>query len=652
LLRRYAPCNDIPLLPLQDFTRSHISIFNFQFMKYYWGSIVKLFLFWLLFFAFTRGLFLLVYIHLLEDIPLSEILGVFYHALRLDIAMACYFMSIPFLIFVIQLCIQHRITIILLRMITIIELTLASLITFSETGIYGEWRSKLNYKALVYLRHPDEILRTATSFQIVFFIFGVIILVVGFYLLYNRFVLKPSIEPQKKALIKTPLCLIFTGGFCFMGMRGGIDSIPITQSASYFSRVDILNDAAVNAQWNIILNIIDFSSLEDNNLFSFIDDSTANEAVRQLQELEKDTTVSVLKRTDINIVVILLESWTADVIALFNGADEITPSFSSIEKEGLFFTHFYANGHRSQQAICSILSGFPPIPNYDITDNHSKYKHLPSLAESMKEQNYHTSFYFGGNLDYGNIRSFLLHSKLDMIVEEKNIDKNIPRGKLGIHDEYMLDYHLNSLAKHKEPFFTVLFTLSSHSPYDEPKNVKQLDWNTAEIKYLNAVKYTDYWLGEYFEKAKQQPWYDRTLFILVADHTHPSHIDRSYYEPNYQRIPMLWYGNVLKDEFKGVQYDITGSHVDIPKTLLSQLNGNTSLFTWGKNMFNPYQNRKQYAYYEIPKGFGWITPEVSYTYSSERKDFYYFIGDESKKDSLLFTGKAYMQTLFNTYLSY
>ncbi|MDR1182070.1 MAG: LTA synthase family protein, partial [Bacteroidales bacterium] len=610
-------------------------------MKYYWGTVIKSFLFWLLFFAFTRGLFLVVYNDLLVGIPLKSIFSVFYHALRLDMATACYLMSISLFIFVIQVCMQHRVTTILLRVLVMIELIFTSLITFAEIGIYGEWRSKLNYKALVYLRHLDEIFKTATSFQIIFFIIGVALVALVFYWAYCRFVIKPSITPQKKAYLKAPICLLLTCSLCFTGMRGGLDSIPITQSSAYFSHVDILNDAAVNTHWNIVLNVIDFGSLKDNNLFHFMDDSTAEETVKQLQAAEQDSTISVLKQKDINIVILLLESWTADVIEFFNGNNEITPHFSSLAKEGIFFSHFYANGHRSQQAICSILSGFPSIPNYDITDNHSKYGRLPSFADRLHEKGYHTSFYFGGNLDYGNIRAFLLHANLDEIVEESNIDRTIPRGKLGIHDQYMFAHHLKSLKKQKEPFFTVLFTLSSHSPYDEPKNVEPLKWDSAEIKYLNAVKYTDYWLGQYFDSVKNQPWYQNTLFILVADHSHPSHIDRSYYEKDYQRIPMLWYGNVLKDEFKGVQYDIIGSHVDVPKTLLSQLGYADSLFTWGKNMFNPYCH--QYAYYEIPKGFGWISPSGSYTYSSDRKSFYYFTGEESLKDSLLTTGQAYMQ---------
>ena len=587
---------------------------------------------------------------MLVGIPLKEILAVFYYALRLDIATACYLMAIPLFLFALQLCFKHKITIILLRAVTIIELLATSLILFAEIGVYGEWRSKLNYKALAYLQHPDEIVKTATSSQIILLILGTIILVVGFYLLFNRFVLKPPITPPKKAYFKAPISLIFASSLCFVGMRGGIDAIPITQSAAYFSRYDILNDAAVNPHWNIILNIKDFGSLEKNNPFSFMDSEKAAEIVKNLRKTEKDTTISLLDRKNINIVVILLESWTADVIESISGTSEIAPYFNFLAKNGLLFTNFYSNGHRSQQAICSMLSGFPSVPNYDITDNHSKYKHLPTMVDVLKQQGYHTSFYFGGNLDYGNIRAFLLHADFDEIIEEKNIGEKMPRGKLGIHDQYMLDYQINKLDKQQTPFFNVLFTLSSHSPFDSPKISEELNWKTDELKYLNSIKYTDYCLGQYFEKVKNKSWYDNTLFILVSDHSHSSHIARSYYETDYQKIPMLWFGNILKKEFQGKTCQVIGSHVDISETLLSQLNFNSDLFQWGKNMFNPYS--KEFVYYEIIRGFGWISPQGSYTYSTNRGDIQYFTGDESKTDTLLFTGKAYVQKLFETYLLY
>lgn len=620
-------------------------------MKRYGITLLKTLLFWLIFFAAGRIIFLLVYNNLLSGISLGEILEVFLYSLRLDISTACYLMSIPIIIYTLQLCFKHKIMIYLLRIIICIELFFISIVTFAEIGIYGEWYSKLNYKALVYLRHPEEIIRTATTFQIIFSIIGIAIFVGGFYYLYNRFVLDPPTEPvRKKAWLKAPVAFILTGSLCFLGMRGGFDAIPIKQSSSYFSHHTILNDVAVNPSWNLFYNVLEFSSLENNTTYIFMDSETAGQTVKELLKVRKDTTLKVLEKEDINVVIILLESWTADVTLYGGGSDEIAPYFNALAQEGLLFTGFYSNGHRSQQAICSILSGFPSIPNYDITDNHSKYRHLPSMIEYFNRKGYASSFYFGGNLDYGNIRSFLLHADFKKIIEDKDLPRKLPRGKLGIHDQYMFDYHLNELNQAEEPFLSMLFTVSSHSPYDEPKNITPLDWDTDQLNFLNSVKYCDYWLGDYMEKAKEQPWYDNTLFIIVGDHGHPSHLNRSYYDKAYQRIPMLWYGNVLTDEYKGAICDVLSSHIDIPSTLLAQFGGTISSFEWGKNIFNPYSNA--FVYHENNRGFGWMEPNGSYNYSSINEDVFDFNGDELKKDSIIFRGKAYTQKLFETYLAY
>ena len=621
-------------------------------MKQYGITLLKTLLFWLLFFTVGRIIFLLIYSYLLSGISFREILSVFLYALRLDISMTCYLMSVPIVIYTLQLCFKSKILVYLLRIVTCLELLFVSIITFAEVGIYGEWYSKLNYKALVYLRHPEEIIRTATTSQIIFSIIGIAILLGGFYYLYNRFVIKPSVEPIRGKVwwLKVPAVFIVAGGLCFLGMRGGFDAIPIKQSSSYFSHHTVLNDVAVNPSWNIMYNILEFSSLENNTMYIFMDSETASQTVKELLHVSKDTTVKVLQKEDINIVIFLLEGWTADVTLYGGGSNEIAPYFNALAEDGLLFTEFYANGHRSQQAICSILSGFPSIPNYDITDNHSKYRHLPSMVEAFNEKGYASSFYFGGNLDYGNIRSFLLHADLKKIVEDKDLPRKFTRGKLGIHDGDMFAYHLNELNQTKEPFFSMLFTVSSHSPYDEPKNVEPLNWDTEQLKFLNSVKYCDYWLGDFMEKAKQQPWYDNTLFIIVADHGHPSHLNRSYYDKESLRIPMLWYGNVLKDKYKGSICDVLSSHIDIAPTLLAQLENNISLFEWGKNIFNPYN--KTFVYHENNKGFGWIEPDGDYNYSSIQSDVFGFKGDESKKDSLIFRGKAYTQKLFETYLAY
>ena len=622
-------------------------------MKHYFQTLVKSFLCWLLFFIVVRGLFMVWHHALFTGIGIGEKMAVFYHALSLDISTICYLLTVPLLLFSVQLFFNHKVISVLIRVVVALELLFVSIVSLAEIGIYGEWLCKLNYKALQYLNHPAEIFATASTGFLVVAFFVILLLTVSFYILYVKVVLRPEIVALRKSYWKPVIVTFLMLGLFFTGMRGGVNAIPISQSAACFSNHKILNDAAINPLWNIVYNVLNFGSLNHKATYRFMESQEAENIVNELYYAEKDTLVSVLKHNEVNVVIILMESWTADLIESLTGTKDVTPNFHALEKEGLLFTRFYSNGHRSQQAISSLLGSFPPVPYYDITASLDKYKHLPTFSNVLRQQQYNTSFYFGGDLNYGNIRSFLYHANFKTIVEEKNLGYVSPRGKLGIHDEYMFMYHARELDGMEEPFFTILFTVSSHSPYDQPKDIPPLQWDVPEINYLNSAKYTDYWLGAYFEEVKKQPWYDNTLFIIVADHGHPSHLSRSYHSETYQHIPMLWVGNVLKDEYVGERCGVVSSHVDVAPTLLNQLGYSKKDFRWGKDIFNPYY--QHFAYFEVNNGFGFVTDSSSVVHYSfgDNNDFRTnFVGDEAQKEPLLKKGKAYSQHLFETYLSY
>lgn len=156
------------------------------------------------------------------------------------------------------------------------------------------------------------------------------------------------------------------------------------------------------------------------------------------------------------------------MIESLGGDPSITPNFREMEAEGLLFTNFYASANRSQQAIASIYGGLPGLPVTTITNHPEKYHALPSLIKPLDSIGYYSSFYFGGELYYGNILSYLRYNKFDKIVEAKDIHENFKRGKLGIHDTDMLPWYVHELSKHPRPFFSTVFTVSTHSPYDYP----------------------------------------------------------------------------------------------------------------------------------------------------------------------------------------
>lgn len=619
-------------------------------MRRYLLALLKLSVFWMVFFFLGRLAFLMVYAYLWQGVPLAEVASCFVYAFRLDVSTLCYLSAIPLLLLTGMLATKSRWISVLMYVVLLLSLLVCSLILVGEIAVYGEWLCKLNYKILLYLRHPVEILTTAGVARSLLFLLVVgLMTAVGFWLM-KRWAFSRPVQPLQSPLKKMIPAFLIGGGLCFLGMRGGLDAIPISQSSAYYSTHSVLNDAAVNPHYNLICSFYDFGGM-DEEMFAFGKEEDARKRVAAMYACEKDTLCPIWDEKPQNIVLILLESWTADVVESISGVKGVTDCFHSLEKEGILFTDFYTNGHRSQQAMSSIFSGFPALPVYDITDDFSKYSHLPSFPEHLSKEGFYTSFYFGGNLDYGNIRSYLMQCGFDQIVEEKQMDKALPRGNLGIHDQYTFPIFHKALNAQTPPFMSVLFTLSSHSPYDQPDIVDAVDIRHPEKDFLTSAKYCDAQLGRFFDSVRKEPWYSRTLFVIVGDHGHPTHLEKNHLEPDYQRIPLLLYGDVISRHLRGSRMGVLGSHVDLAKTLLCQLGLPADDFVWGKDLFNPYS--PQFVYYETYTGYGWIRPGAAFAEFKPGKDWRSRgYGDSSQYSVLQKEGRAYLQCLYRTYLDF
>ena len=613
------------------------------------GSLLKQYIFWLLFFALNRAVFLVYYNHLVSiDRPgFTEVLSGFWYALRLDISTASYILIIPVFLLLIKSLASWRWIDILNKVYTALFIMVYALITTAELGIYSEWKTKLHYKALHYLANPDEVYNSASTGKFIGLFIIYFVLVFAGIFIYNRFFYRRSLR-IKRNLFSTAVFLILGPGLIFLGIRGGVQAIPITQSQSYYSNYNILNLAAVNSGYSFTYSMLDNYRFMYENPFQFFDDEYALKMVEEITYVEKDTTLSVLNINRPNIVILLLESWSADLIHSLGGEEGITPEFEKLASEGILFKNLYVSGNRSEQAMSAIFAGFPSTPITAITHNLDKVVNLPSLPERLKAEGYNTSFYFGGHLMYGGIKSYLSTTGFEKMVEIYDLPDSLPRGKLGVHDEYVFSYQLNEVDKMPQPFLSVIFSLSTHSPYDQPME-KVLDWGGSENEYINSAYYTDRCLADYFRVASDKEWYDSTLFIIVADHSHNSYRHWSVNSPQYRHIPMLFYGNVIKEEYKGAKVDVLASQTDIPVTILKQLGMDTPEFSWSRNLFNPYI--PDYVFYEATNGVGWIRPYGHFVW---HKDYGILEEEvpEDKREGLIEEGKAYLQVLFKEFIEY
>lgn len=611
-------------------------------------SLLRQLAFWIVFFNLTRLIFIIYYLDIIvvEKIRFTEILGIFFHSLKLDLATSCYILIIPFFILAIQSVWSLKWLNLVNKIYAGFVITVYSLTTVGEMGIYAEWKTKLTYKVLKYLSHPGEIFNSAETGTFYLLVGIFLVFSTGAILAYNRLFYLNQVKSDRN-LWYTLAFLIIVPGLLFIGLRGGIKPIPINQSESYYSTHNILNIAAVNNAFNLYISIFENLKNFDHNPYVFMDKETAAAVMKKIYTSGGDSTQFVLTSSRPNVVLLILESWSADLIESLGAEPGITPEFKKLEKTGILFDQVYASGARSEQGMASIFGGFPAHPVSSITVQPDKFVKLPSIVKDLEKTGYSSSFYFGGQLIYGNIRSYIIFNGFDKIMEGEDFPSTMPQGKLGIHDEFTLGYMVKDLENMKQPFFASLFTLSTHSPWDQPFH-KPLKWGDNEHDYINGAYYTDHCLGEFFASARTKPWYDNTLFIIVADHSHNSYRNYHPFSKEYHKIPMLFYGNVIKESFRGTICHKLGNQHDIAATLLGQLNLPAGDFYFSKNLLNPAS--PEFAYYTTEDGVGWIRPNGYFTYD-KGADFYYHWTDPNLSDSIKKEGKAYLQTVFGEYMS-
>lgn len=626
------------------------------------SSFFREYLFWLIFFLICRSVFLLYNIRELKGISFLEILSTFSNALYLDTSMASYFLAFTFICFSFFGFFNRKIFLDINRVYILIILILFSLITVSELKIYDEWGTKLNIRAIRFLDNPSEVINsTATAFLVFGLIAAAILSFIGFYM-HKKFCAFPLYPfpsiPFRKRWFGVTVFFITIPIFLVLGIRGGVQQIPIQQSDAYFSRHNVLNLSSVNSGWNLGQSYWENRMIMKGNPFLFFPREEADKTVRELYKAGKtclpsggDSIINFLKIPRPNIVLVILEGWSADMIKSLGGYDSVTPGFDQLASRGILFDSIYASGSLSDQGMTAVFSAFPALPfGTSIIGQPGKYRQLPCLTSEFHAAGYSTSFLFGGQLSYGNIKAYMYYNNFDKILEGKDFDDDIPRGKLGVHDEFLYARQLVELKKEKEPFFSALFTLSSHAPFDMPME-RKFFWGDDEINYVNGIYYADSCLYDFMEKAKEEKWFNNTLFVFVSDHSHRSPKHWVQQQPEYRRIPMLFYGNVIKDEFREYRYKKICSQVDLASTLLNQLNLSSEKFEWSKNLFT--RCAAEFAFYETRDGFGFVCPNQYLVYSHTDNNFPFGkTNSPEEKSKLEKKGKSFLQVVFQKYTDY
>ncbi len=599
--------------------------------------IVSTFLLWTLFFVLQKPLFLLAYG------GFANIFDVIWHGLPLDMSMAGYLSVIPALILTISglpIKVMHSpqansIMMMIVGGWSLIGATIVALSFVANIALYGYWGYPLDSTPLFFIfSSPKSALASVVWWQAILGIVGfaivVAIILLAFHLLWRKW--GGDVFMQKASRWQWLPLLIVTA-LMFLPIRGGVTVSTMNSGKAYFSPNQELNHAAVNP----LLSFMESVSHSENfsKQYRFMDDGLAQSIYHRLYpKASKDGIVSLL-RPNVNkpdVYIIILESFS-DTVTNVTG---VTPNINKLKREGVYFNRFYANSFRTDRGLVSILQGYPAPATVSLMKFPRKTANMPSITAHLEKEGYDTYYYYGGDADFTNMRSFLVNQGFKHITEDVDFPIDERLSKWGVPDHLLIkrvEKDILAMSDNGKPKFTVIQTSSSHEPFDVP-------YHRLKNKILNAFAYSDNCVGGFVESLKRSKKWDNSLVILVPDHlgAWPEHADN--FKPWRYHIPLIWTGGAIRQP---MTIDTYGSQQDIAATLLSQLGIKHDDLVFSKDMMNPAV--RHFAFFLPNDGFGMITPENSLIYDNIQQKVVYNAG--KKKSINLMDGKAMLQVLFD-----
>ena len=379
-----------------------------------------------------------------------------------------------------------------------------------------------------------------------------------------------STNPPRNLLVNVFRILTIIGSSILFA-RGGIQLKPIKpiNAGEVFQS---LNSALVLNTPFYLIHTFNKNELEKISEFS---KSEINSAFNTTKHYNKNSI------RDLNVVIIIVESLSKEFVGYYNNGEGYTPFLDNLMKNSLVFENAFANGLRSIDAVPAIISSVPSLMNDPFINSKYANNNVPSLSSILNKEGYKSSFFHGGRrgtmgfLGYCNQVMFDQYIGMEDFPEQRYFD-----GDWGIYDEPFLVFSANELIKAKKPFFTTIFTLSSHPPFNLPKKFTNF-FPKGENKIHELIGYSDYSLKMFFNKIKNKNWFKKTLFVITADHTSSENFhSKSNGYLNRHKIPLFFY--LGDNSLKGNQFNIT-QQIDIMPTILDLIGYDKKFFSFGKS---------------------------------------------------------------------
>lgn len=589
----------------------------------------------------------------------TELPAVIWHGLPLDLSMAGYISVIPGLLSIAVVWLKRE----LVKPIMNIYFIIASLfITCSfllNASLYPYWKYPLDSTPLFYFfTSPADAIASVSIWQVILSIVILIVLTVGVWFTlrmrgekrqqYSRYSYgyggfgsgkRNRFDDFDRHRGRTSIILLLLTGLLFLPIRGGITVSTMNTGQAYYSQNAYLNHSAVNPLFSLFESIThqeDFASQ-----YRFMKDKEADKIFATMTSTSDENTYPLLneatfKKGTPDILIVIMESFASDIMPSMGSYKDVAVCLDSIAQQSILFTRFYANSFRTDRGMVSILSGYPAQPTTSIMRYPRKTSQLPSIARNLaKYKNYKTTYYYGGDADFCNMRSYLVSQGYQHIISDANFPIEDKLSKWGVPDHILAAKMMEDIKtqqNEKRPMLRILQTSSSHEPFEVP-------YHRLKDKRLNAFAYTDSVMGAIVREYRKLPRWKNTLIVFVPDHVGGYKENLNDHDRSRYQIPLILAGGAISRPMK---VGIIGSQHDIAATLLGQLGVEHREFTFSKNMMS--DATPKFAFFAVNDAFGIVSEENSLIYDNRAKRIVY---DKGEKGFNLKRGQAYLQKLYD-----
>lgn len=604
--------------------------------------LIYVFLLFVLIFMLQRPVFILWNHSAYHECTLWDCLQSIWHGLPLDLSMAGYLTAIPAVLITLSVWFEGKVLSRILDVYFAVISVILSSIAVVDMFLYEYWGFRLDTTPLFYfMSSPREAVASVPVWMVAAGTIAMLAYAAALFLLFH-YLFRRKLPPARNRVAATLVLTLLTAAL-FIPIRGGFTVSVMNTGKVYFSSDQRLNHLAVNPAFNLLESLSrsgDFKSR-----YRFMDDAEASRIFSSMQDIQvnnneynvpADTAaISLFRTSRPDIILVVLESFSNHIMSELGGKTGVTPSLDSLSRQGVLFTNFYANSFRTDRGLVSILSGYPAQPTASIMKHTRKASTLPSLAAELKKSGYDAAYYYGGDADFTNMRSYLVSSGFGKIISDTDFLLKARMSKWGAPDHELFnrfwkDY---SSENHGAPRFRVIQTSSSHEPFDVP-------YRRLDDKALNAFAYTDSCIGEFMNRLRDSRLWDRTVVIFIADHLgcYPHVID-NYKESRY-RIPLILAGGAVKKPLKIESY---GSQQDIAATILAQLGLSHSMFAFSKDMLD--SRNPHFAFFTVPDAMGYADADNAMIFDNASGKVVYSRRNAAESNTVRV--KAYLQKLYD-----